>query len=69
MTFLIFVSDNLITFDDILRVWLEDGTQIDTPFWDKIILDESGKIETMYATFSIAAVPERFWRDLAPKDI
>jgi hypothetical protein len=65
----IFVGENLTTFDGVLRVWLEDGTVIETPFWDKIAVDpNSGKITSMYALFSIAAVPEHFWRDLKPED-
>jgi hypothetical protein len=31
-------------------------------------LKKSGKITTMYALFSIAAVPEEFWKDLKPAD-
>jgi hypothetical protein len=65
----IFVSDQLITFDGVLRVWLEDGSVVETPFWDKIMLDPaSGKITTMYALFSIAGVPEKYWKDLKPED-
>ena len=65
----IFVGDNLTTFDGVLRVWLEDDSVIETPFWDKIEVDpDSGKITTMYALFSIAAVPEKYWKDLKPED-
>jgi hypothetical protein len=65
----IFVGDNLTIFDGVLRVWLEDGSVVETPFWDKIVLDPAtGKITTMYALFSIAAVPEKYWKDLKPED-
>jgi hypothetical protein len=41
----------------------------ETPFWDKIEVDPAtGKITTMYALFSIAAVPEKYWKDLKPED-
>lgn len=65
----IFVGDNLTIFDGVLRVWLEDGSIVETPFWDKIVVDpNSGKITAMYALFSIAAVPDHFWKDLKPED-
>ena len=65
----IFVSDQLITFDGVLRVWLDDGSVVETPFWDKIVIDPtSSKITTVYALFSIAAVPEKYWKDLKPED-
>jgi hypothetical protein len=65
----IFVGDNLTIFRGLLRVWLADGTLVETPFWDKIEVDpDSGKIINMYATFSIAAVPAEFWQDLSPED-
>ena len=61
----VFVSDQLITFDGVLRVWLDDGSVVETPFWDKIVIDPtSSKITTVYALFSIAAVPEKYWKDL-----
>jgi hypothetical protein len=45
------------------------GDILETPFWDKIEVDSSsGKITTMYALFSIAAVPEKYWKDLKPED-
>jgi hypothetical protein len=50
-------------------VWLDDDSVLETPFWDKIVVDPaSGKITTMYALFSIAAVPEKYWKDLRPED-
>ena len=65
----IFVGDNLTIFDGVLRVWLEDGSVVETPFWDKIEVDPStGKITKVYALFSIAAVPEEYWKDLKPED-
>ena len=65
----IFVGDNLTIFDGVLRVWLEDGSVVETPFWDKIEVDPStGKIAKVYALFSIAAVPEKYWGDLKPED-
>jgi hypothetical protein len=65
----IFAGDNLTIFDGVLRVWLDDGSVLETPFWDKIVVDpSSGKITTMYALFSIAAVPEKYWKDLKPED-
>jgi hypothetical protein len=65
----IFVGDNLTIFDGVLRVWLEDGSVVETPFWDKIEVDPStGKITKVYALFSIAAVPEKYWGDLKPED-
>jgi hypothetical protein len=65
----IFVGDNLTIFDGVLKVWLDDGSVIETPFWDKIEVDpSSGKIATMYALFSIAAFPEKYWKDLKPED-
>jgi len=65
----IFVGDNLTIFDGVLRVWLEDGSVVETPFWDKIEVDPgTGKITKMYALFSIAAVPEKYWGDLKPED-
>jgi hypothetical protein len=65
----IFVGDNITIFDGVLKVWLPDGSVVETPFWDKIEVDPtSGKIITMYALFSIAAVPEEYWKDLKPED-
>ena len=65
----IFVGDHLTIFDGVLRVWLDDGSIVETPFWDKIEVDPTtGKIPTMYALFSIAAVPEKYWKDLQPED-
>ena len=65
----IFVGDHLTVFDGVLRVWLDDGSIVETPFWDKIEVDPAtGKITTMYALFSIAAVPEKYWKDLQPED-
>jgi hypothetical protein len=65
----IFVGDNLTIFDGVLRVWLEDGSVVETQFWDKIEVDPStGKITKVYALFSIAAVPEEYWKDLKPED-
>jgi hypothetical protein len=65
----IFVGDNVTIFRGLLRVWLADGSLVETPFWDKIEVDpDSSKIVNMYATFSIAAVPEEFWNDLKPED-
>ena len=65
----IYVGDNLTYFDGVLKVWLPDGSVIETPFWDKIEVDPvSGKITTMYALFSIAAVPEEYYKDLEPED-
>jgi hypothetical protein len=65
----IYVGEHLTYFDGVLRVWLDDGSVIETPFWDKIEVDpNSGKITTMYALFSIAAVPDEFWKDLKPEN-
>ena len=65
----IFVGDHLTVFDGVLKVWLDDGSMVETPFWDKIEVDPAtGKITTMYALFSIAAVPEEYWQDLKPED-
>ena len=65
----IYVGDSLTIFDGVLRVWLEDGSVVETPFWDKIEVDPgTGKITKMYALFSIAAVPEKYWKDLKPED-
>ena len=65
----IFVGDHLTVFDGVLRVWLDDGSVVETPFWDKIEVDPAtGKITTMYALFSIAAVPEKYWQDLKPEN-
>ena len=65
----IYIGDHVTIFDGTLRVWLEDGSVLETPFWDKIEVDPtSGKITTMYALFSIAAVPEKYWKDLKPED-
>ena len=65
----IFVGDHLTIFDGVLRVWLDDGSVVETPFWDKIEVDPAtGKITTVYALFSIAAVPEEYWKDLKPED-
>ena len=65
----IYVGENVTYFEGVLKVWLSDGSVIETPFWDKIEVDpDSGKITTMYALFSIAAVPEEYWRDLKPED-
>jgi hypothetical protein len=65
----IFVGDHLTIFDGVLRVWLDDGSIVETPFWDKIEVDPTtGKITTMYALFSIAAVPEKYWKDLQLED-
>jgi hypothetical protein len=66
----IYVGEHLTYFDGTLRVWLPDDTIIETPFWDKIAVDpDTGKIGAMYAIFSIAAVPEAYWKDLKPEDI
>jgi hypothetical protein len=63
----IYVGDQIVTFDGVLRVWLEDRVLIETPFWDKITINpSSGKISSAFALFSIAAVPERYWSDLNP---
>ena len=65
----IYIGDHVTIFDGTLRVWLEDGSVLETPFWDKIEVDPaSGKITTVYALFSIAAVPEKYWKDLKPED-
>lgn len=65
----IYVGDHVTYFDGVLKVWLADGSVVETPFWDKIEVDPtSGKITTMYALFSIAAVPEEYWKDLNPQD-
>jgi hypothetical protein len=65
----IYVGEYVTHFDGVLRVWLADGSVVETPFWDKIEVDPgSGKITTMYALFSIAAVPEEYWNDLKPED-
>ena len=65
----IFVGDNVTIFRGLLRVWLADGSLVETPFWDKIEVDpDSSKIVNMYATFSIAVVPKEFWQDLKPED-
>lgn len=65
----IYVGENVTYFDGVLKVWLPNDSVIETPFWDKIEVDStSGKITTMYALFSIAAVPEEYWKDLNPED-
>ena len=65
----IFVGEHVTYFDGVLKIWLDDGTVLEIPFWDKIAVDPaSDKITTMYALFSIAAVPEEFWKDLNPED-
>jgi len=65
----IYGGEHVTDFDGVFKVWLDDGTVIETPFWDKIEVDPaSGKITTMYALLSIAAVPEEFWKDLNPED-
>jgi hypothetical protein len=65
----IYVGDHITIFDGVLRVWLGDGSVVETPFWDKIEVDPAtGKITTMYALFSVAAVPEEYWKDLKPED-
>jgi len=65
----IYVGEHVTYFDGVIKIWLADGTLIEIPFWDKIEVDPaSGKITTMYALFSIAAVPEEFWKDLDPAD-
>ncbi len=37
----IYVGENITYFDGLLRVWLSDGSLIETPFWDKIEVDPS----------------------------
>jgi hypothetical protein len=65
----IYVGPHVTYFEGVLKVWLSDDSVIETPFWDKIEVDpSSGKITTMYALFSIAAVPEEYWKDLNPED-
>ena len=65
----IYVGEHLTYCDGVLRVWLSDDSAIETPFWDKIVVDPgTGKIITMYAIFGIAAVPEAYWKDLKPED-
>lgn len=65
----IYVGEHLTYFDGTLRVWLPDESVIETPFWDKIVVDpDTGKISTVFAIFSIAAVPEAYWKDLEPED-
>jgi len=57
----IYGVEHITYFDGVLRVWLPDDSVIETPFWDKVEVDpDSGKITTMYAIFSIAAVPEAY---------
>jgi hypothetical protein len=50
-------TSSSLRFQGLLIVWLADGSLLETPFWDR-----------MYATVSIAAVPEEFWNDLKPED-
>ncbi len=65
----IYVGEHVTYFDGVLRVWLDDGSVVETPFWDKIEVDPAtGKITRLYALFSIAAVPEAYWKDLKPED-
>jgi hypothetical protein len=65
----IYVGEHVTYFDGVLRVWLSDDSVVETPFWDKIEVDPtSGKITTVYALFSIAAVPEKYWKDLKTED-
>jgi hypothetical protein len=65
----IYVGEHVTHFDGVLKIWLDDGGVLEIPFWDKIEVDPaSGKITIMYALFSIAAVPEEFWKDLDPAD-
>jgi hypothetical protein len=45
----IFGGDIVTIFYGVFKVWLEDGTVVETPFYDKIEVDPStGKITTMY---------------------
>lgn len=65
----IYVGDQIITFDGVLRVWLGERVLIEIPFWDKVTINpSSGKISSAFALFSIAAVPEHYWSDLNPDD-
>ena len=44
----IYVGEHLTYFDGVLRVWLSEDSAIETPFWDKIVVDPgTGKITTM----------------------
>jgi hypothetical protein len=44
---------------------VDDDKVISTPFWDKLeFVPGTNKIKTMYALFSIAAFPEKYWKDL-----
>jgi hypothetical protein len=57
----IYGGEHITYFDGELRVWLPGDSVIEPPLWDKIEVDaDSGKITTMYAIFSIAAVPEAY---------
>lgn len=61
----VWVSDELIMFGGTLKVTLEDGTSISTPFWNRFYIEEGKEqFKKAYAMFSIAAFPERFWRGL-----
>jgi hypothetical protein len=43
----IFVGDHLTVFDGVLRVWLDDGSVVETPFWDKIEVDPASAREVL----------------------
>jgi hypothetical protein len=61
----IYTGPDLIIFEGTIKVWDEDGHVISTPFWDKLeLVPGTNKIKTMYALFSIAAFPEKYWKDL-----
>ena len=61
----IYSGPDIIIFDGTLKVWVDDDKVISTPFWDKLVfVPGTNKIKTMYALFSIAAFPEKYWKDL-----
>lgn len=62
-------GEHITYFDGVLRVWLSDDAVIETPSRDKIEVDpDTGKISTMCAIFSVAAVPVAYWKALEPED-
>lgn len=65
----IYTGEDIVVFEGIHKIWLNDETIISTPFWDKIeLVPGTEKIQKMYALFSIDAVPESFWRNMKPED-
>ena len=65
----VWAGPGLVEFGGRLQFWIDDGTLVETPFYNRFFIDNSSgqpKIFKGNALVDLTALPSKYWQHLAP---